>query len=233
MKTIILLAGHATRMRPLSNYLNKGMIPVNGRPLLEWVVGRLAAQGFTDLLVAVTMFPEQLQHYFGDGSRFGVRMAYVARPEPAQTAGEVFALREHIASEEDFVVHYGDILTTLDLQGLVARHRASGAIATLGLVTEVALHAGVAEVAPDGRVTRFVEKPPLPLWCNAAVGVYNRRVLEYCGPNKDFGNHVLPELIAAGENVQGFCDAEADWLDVGRLSDLDEAAALTRKWEGA
>lgn len=233
MKTIILLAGHATRMRPLSSYLNKGMIPVNGRPLLEWVIGRLAAQGLTDLLVAVTMFPEQLEHYFGDGSRFGVKLQYVARPEPSQTAGEVFALREYIAREDDFVLHYGDILTTLDLPGLVAQHQATGAVATLGLVTNVALHAGVAEVGEEGRVTQFVEKPPLPLWCNAAVGVYNRRVLDYCGPDKDFGNHVIPEMVAAGENVRAFCDARADWLDVGRLSDLEEAAALTRKWEGA
>lgn len=233
MKTIILLAGQATRMRPLSSYLNKGMIPVNGRPLLEWVIGRLAAQGFDDLLVAVTMFPDQLQHYFGDGSRFGVRMQYVPRPEPSQTAGEVFALREHLAGEEDFVVHYGDILTTLDLRGMVAKHQATRAVATLGLVTNVAVHAGVAEVGEDGRVTQFVEKPPLPLWCNSALAVYNRRVLDYCGPNKDFGNHVIPELIAAGEDVRGFCDDRAEWLDVGRLSDLEEAAALTARWESA
>lgn len=231
MKTVILLAGHATRMRPLSTYLNKGMIPVGGRPLLEHLVRELAAQGLTDLLVAVTLFPEQLQHYFGSGERFGVQMTYVPRPQPSQTAGEVYALRELLAGEEDFVVHYGDILTTLDLPAMIARHRATQAVATLGLVTGVAAHAGVAEVDPGGRVTAFIEKPPLPWPCHAAVNVFNRRVLDYCGPGRDFGYDVIPALLAAGERVEGFVDEAADWLDVGRLSDLEEAEQLVHRWE--
>lgn len=231
MKTIILLAGQATRMRPLSSYLNKGMIPVNGRPLLEHVITKLARQGFTDLIIAVTMFPEQLQHYFGDGSRFGVRIAYAPRPEPSQTAGEVHAVREWLAADEPFVVHYGDILTNLDLPGMVRQHRETGAVATVGLVTGVPVHAGVASLDENGRVTAFVEKPPLDLACNAALYVLSPRALDYCGPGKDFGRHVFPEMIAAGEEVRGFLDREAYWLDVGRLSDLDEANELMARQE--
>jgi NDP-sugar pyrophosphorylase family protein len=226
MKTIILLAGHATRMRPLTSYLNKGMVPLRGKPLLEHVLGNLRAHGLTDLLVAVTLFPEQLEHYFGDGSRFGVHIEYVPRPEPSQTAGEVFALREHLADDAAFVVHYGDILTNLDLTRLVARHRETGATATLGLVTGVPIHAGVATVDDAGHVTEFVEKPPLEKPCHAAVNVFSRRVLDYCGPGKDFGHDVIPALLAAGEPVMGFVDQRAYWMDVGRLSDLDAAEQL-------
>ncbi len=231
MKTIILLAGQATRMRPLSSYLNKGMIPVNGRPLLEHVITKLQRQGFTDLIVAVTLFPEQLQHYFGDGSRFGVRIEYVPRPEPSQTAGEVHALREWLPSGEPFGVHYGDILTNLALPAMVRQHQATGAVATLGLVTGVPVHAGVATLGEGGRVTAFTEKPPLDLCCNAAVYVLSPRTLEYCGPGKDFGRHVFPEMIAAGEDVRGYLDREAYWMDVGRLSDLDEASELMARHE--
>ena len=204
MKTIILLAGHATRMRPLTSYLNKGTIPLCGKPLLEHIIDRLRGHGFTDLLVAVTMFPEQLQHYFGDGSRFGVKIAYHLRAQPSQTAGEVFSLREALADEDDFMVHYGDIVTGLDYSGMARQHLETGATATLGLVTGVEFHGGVADVAADGRVIGFIEKPPLDLAVNAAVGVFSRRVLDYCAPEKDFGNHVIPELLAAGERVMGF-----------------------------
>ncbi|MEN6302740.1 MAG: nucleotidyltransferase family protein [Armatimonadia bacterium] len=226
MKTVILLAGHATRMRPLTTYLNKGMIPLRGKPLLEHVVCRLAAQGFTDLLVAVTMFPEQLTNYFGDGSRFGVKIEYCFRPEPSQTAGEVYAMRELLAGEEDFVVHYGDILTGLDVAGMVRQHLETGAAATLGLVTNVEIHTGVAELAEDGRVVKFVEKPPLDKPCHAAVNVFSWRVWEYLGPNKDFAHDVIPAMMAAGERVMGFLDREAYWMDVGRLSDLEGAEKL-------
>ncbi|MBU0606481.1 MAG: nucleotidyltransferase family protein, partial [Armatimonadetes bacterium] len=131
MKTVVLLAGHATRMRPLTTYLNKGMIPLRGRPLLEHVIERLRAQGFTDLIVAVTMFPEQLENYFGDGGRFGVRIQYVLRPYPSQTAGEVAALRDLLATDESFLVHYGDILTNLNIAAMADQHARTGAAATL------------------------------------------------------------------------------------------------------
>jgi NDP-sugar pyrophosphorylase family protein len=231
MKTILLLAGQATRMRPLSSYLNKGMIPVNGRPLLEWVITKLARQGLTDLIVAVTMFPEQLQRYFGDGSRFGVRMTYALRPEPSQTAGEVHALRDHLADDGHFVVHYGDILTNLDLPAMMRQHLDTGATATLGLVRGVRAHMGVAEVDESGRVSRFTEKPAVPWPVHAAVNVFSRKVLDYCGSDRDFGSDVIPAMLAADEDVRGFVDEQAYWLDVGRLSDLDEANALMATWE--
>jgi NDP-sugar pyrophosphorylase family protein len=231
MKTVILLAGYATRMRPLTSYLNKGMIPLRGKPLLEHIIMRLEAQGFRDLLVAVTMFPEQLVNYFGDGSRFGVKMEYHFRPCPSQTAGEVHSLREALAGEADFMVHYGDIITGLDYGGMVRQHLSTSAAATLGLVTNVEIHTGVAELAEDGRVVSFIEKPPLEKPCHAAVNVFNRQVFDYLGPDKDFANHVIPEMLAAGEKVMGFLDPKAYWMDVGRLSDLDNAEKLLENLE--
>jgi len=56
-------------------------------------------------------------------------------------------------------------------------------------------------------------------------------VLDYCAPDKDFGNHVIPELLAAGENVMGFVDRQAYWMDVGRLSDLDNAVKMLESLE--
>jgi len=231
MKTIILLAGHATRMRPLTTYLNKGMIPLRGKPLLEHVIRRLRRHGFTDLLVAVTMYPEQLQGYFGDGSRLGVKMQYVLRPEPSQTAGEVAALREYLAEDESFLVHYGDIITGLNIAAMAEQHLQTGAAATLGLVTNVEIHTGVAELGADGRVIQFVEKPPLDKPCHAAVNIYSPRVWDYVGPGKDFGHDVIPAMVAAGEDVRGYLDKEAYWMDVGRLSDLEGAEKLLEKYE--
>jgi len=231
VKTIILLAGHATRMRPLTTYLNKGMIPLRGRPLLEHVITRLRAQGFTDLLVAVTMFPEQLENYFGDGSRFGVRIQYVLRPHPSQTAGEVAALRDLLATDESFLVHYGDILTNLNIAAMADQHVQTGAAATLGLVTHVEIHTGVAELDSIGRVIHFVEKPPLEQPCHAAVNIFSPKVWDYVGPGKDFGHDVIPEMVAAGEDVRGYLDEEAYWMDVGRLSDLDGAEKLLAELE--
>ncbi len=234
MKAVILLAGHGTRMRPLTYYLNKGMIPVAGRPLLEHILVKLRDQGFPELVVAVTDFPEQLRHYFGDGSRWDAEIKYIERPQPSQTAGEVAAMRELLTGEEAFLVHYGDIICNLDAAAMARKHLEAGAVATIGLVTGACFHAGVAELDEDSRVVDFVEKPPIGKPTHAAINVFSRRVLDYCAPGKDFATEVIPELIAKGEKVIGYLDTEAYWHDVGRLSDLetvsDFLAGLGREW---
>lgn len=229
MKTIILLAGHATRMRPLSDYLNKGMIPLEGKPLAEYVVSHLVRNGFTDLIFAVTMFPEQLEKHFGDGERFGAHIQYVHRPEPSGTAGEVYALRDLIPPEESFLVHYGDILHAMDLRAMHEQHEQTNPAATIGLVTNVTIHTGVAEMDAEGKLLSFVEKPILEKPCHAAVNIFGPAVWDYLAPGADFGYDVIPAMIRAGEPVMGFVDATSWWLDVGRISDLDAAARMVRE----
>lgn len=229
MKTIILLAGHATRMRPLTDYLNKGMIPLEGRPLVEYVVAQLVRNGLCDLIFAVTRFPEQLRNHFGDGSRFGAAIEYFDRPEPSGTAGEIHAMREVIPPGESFLVHYGDILHNMDLRAMCEQHKRALPAATIGLVTNVPVHAGVAELGADGQLVSFVEKPPLEKPCHAAVDIFGPAVWEYLAPGADFGYDVIPEMIRSGETVMGFLDEHAWWMDVGRISDLDAAANLVRQ----
>ncbi len=234
MKAIILLAGHGTRMRPLTYYINKGMIPVAGRPLMEYILIKLRDQGFAEFIAAVTDFPEQLRHYFGDGARWDVDIHYVERPQPSQTAGEVAAMRELLADEEAFLVHYGDIICNLDAAAMARKHLDTGAAATIGVVTGVRFHAGVAQLDEDDRVVDFIEKPPIGKPTHAAINIFSSRVLDYCAPGKDFATDVIPEMIANGEKVIGYLDTEAYWYDVGRLSDLetvsDFLAERGREW---
>jgi len=229
MKTVILLAGHGTRMYPLTYYVNKGMIPLAGRPLIEHIIIKLAEQGFDDLIIAVTAFPEQLRHYFADGERWNVHIEYVERPRPSQTAGEVAALAGKLAQEEAFLVHYGDIISNLDCAAMADRHLQSRATATIGLVTGVPFHGGVAELDASDRLLSFVEKPLMQQPVHAAINVFSPRVLDYCAVGKDFSNDVIPEMIAAGEEVIGYLDPQAYWHDVGRLSDLDIVADFLQK----
>jgi NDP-sugar pyrophosphorylase family protein len=229
MKTVILLAGHARRMRPLSDYMNKGMVPVAGKPLAEHIVERLVAAGLNDLIFAVHRFPEQLERHFGDGQDFGAAIQYVRRGEALGTAGEVHALCDQLPSDESFLVHYGDILTNIDLRGMVEQHQQTEPTATIGLVTGVKMHAGIADVDADGKVIDFQEKPAIEHPCHAAIDVFSPRIWSYLGPHLDFGYDVFGALLEAGEDVRGYVDRAAWWMDVGRLSDLEDAAELVMK----
>jgi len=213
-------------MRPLTYYVAKAMIPVAGRPILEHIVLKLRDHGLDEIIVALSTLDDQVRHYFGDGARFGVRLAWSVSDRPLGTAGEVHNLHPMLAGEEHFLVHYGDILTDLDTRRLVQEHLAHAADATLGLVTGVPVHTGIAELDRNGQVTSFVEKPPLYQPCNAAVFALGKTALDLCAPDRDFSTDVFPEMIARGMKVRGFVDERAYWLDVGRLSDLDSANEL-------
>ena len=223
MKAIILCAGHGTRLRPLTNYISKAMVPVAGVPILERIVRKLVEQGFTEQIVALSLFAEQVRHYFGDGSRFGAQIEYSVNMEPSGTAGEIARMRPMLEGDSDVLVHYGDILSDLDAAAMAAEHLAHRADLTIGLVKGVEIHAGVADVEADGRVSRFVEKPPLDVPTNAAIFVLGREAIDRSAAGLDFSHDIFPKLIADGRNVRGFVDDRAYWLDVGRLSDLDRA----------
>jgi NDP-sugar pyrophosphorylase family protein len=223
MKAVILCAGHGTRLRPLTHYISKAMVPVAGMPILEHIVRRLVEQGFEEQIVALSVFSEQVRHYFGDGSHFGARIEYSINTEPSGTAGEIAQMREMLEGETDVLVHYGDILSDFDLRGMAREHVENEAALTIGLVTGIEIHAGVADVEADGRVSRFVEKPPLDTPTNAAIFVLGREAIARSGPGLDFSHDIFPAMIAEGEDVRGFVDDDAYWLDVGRLSDLDKA----------
>jgi len=225
MRAVILSAGYGTRMRPLTYYLNKGMIPLAGKPLLEHVINKLRKQGFTRLTVAVSHLHEQVEHYFGDGSRWGVELDYSISTEPLGTAGELWNLRDKLADEAHFLVHYGDIMTNLDAAAMAKQHLTEQAAATVGFVTNVRIHTGLGTMEGN-RLTRFVEKPPLTDPCHAAMHIYANAALKYMDKGKDVATNVIPEMIAASEHVCGFLDPDAYWHDVGRLSDLDEAIEL-------
>jgi NDP-sugar pyrophosphorylase family protein len=228
LTAVILCAGLGTRMQPLTYYVNKGMIPVAGKPILEHIIAKLVHQGFRRSIVAVSRHGEQVEHYFGKGERFGAHLRYVHSPEPQGTAGELHKMRDLLEGEDHFLVHYGDIITNLDSARMAASHLGTGAVATVGLVTGVHVHTGVGEVDPEGRLTYFAEKPPLGRPCHAAVDVFSRRVLDYVRPGQDLSTDTIPALMAAGEDVRGFIDEAAYWQDVGRLSDIDEASRLAR-----
>ncbi len=226
MKAVILCAGYGTRMRPLTYYVNKGMIPVAGQPILEHIIAKLVRQGFDDFIIAISHLGEQVENYFGTGERFDIRIQYVHSDEPVGTAGEIYKMRKLLAHERNFLVHYGDIITNLDTQGLVRKHVQSEALATIGFVSGVRVHTGVARLDENDNVIEFEEKPQLKRACHAAVNCFQGVALEYFKDGEDIATETLPAMIAAGEKVVGFVDQDAYWQDVGRLSDLEEAENL-------
>ncbi len=119
MKAVIMAGGVGTRLRPLTTNQPKPMLPLANRPMMEHVVRLLRAHGFDDIVVTVAFLPQAIRAYFGDGSEFGVRMAYATEESPLGTAGSVRNARDQLG--ERFLAISGDVLTDIDLSALAAR----------------------------------------------------------------------------------------------------------------
>ena len=129
---MVLAAGLGTRMRPLTLLRAKPALPVLDRPLIAFTLERLARSGVRDVIVNLHHLPESVTGALGGGRRFGLRIRYVHEPRILGTGGGPRAVRDFFG-REPFLLVNGDVYFELDLRQLVARHRASGALATLAL----------------------------------------------------------------------------------------------------
>ncbi len=223
MKAVIMAGGFGTRLRPLTVDLPKPMMPMVNRPIMEHIVALLARHGITDLVCLLYFQGERISDYFGDGSRFGVRMTYVTAADDFGTAGAVKNAQQHLG--EPFVVISGDLMTDFDLTALMDFHRQKGAMATITLtrVTDP-LSYGIVIVADDGRVSRFLEKPT---WgqvfsdtVNTGIYVLEPEALDLvpAKTNFDFSKDLFPRLMEDDKPLFGYI-AKGYWRDIGDLGE--------------
>jgi NDP-sugar pyrophosphorylase family protein len=220
MEAIVLAGGKGTRLRPLTDLLPKPLVPFMGEPYAAGLLRRLAAVGATRATFLVGQDAAPWEPLDALGREVGIAVGVLTEEQPLDTAGAARRLfRRRMA--DDVLVLNGDILTDLDLGKLLAAHSAAQATATIALTRVPDTSAfGVVVTEPDGRVQRFVEKPPPGTLdvdtVNAgtyvlAPGAFDRFPGD--GP-LSFERTVFPELVAGGEVVLGVV-SDAHWADLG------------------
>lgn len=229
MKAVVLAGGFGTRIKPLTYSLPKPMLPLAGKPILEHVLDALKNHGITDLIFLLYFQPEAIKNYFGDGSAFGVKIAYIIPPEDYGTAGAVKFASEHLKGQEPFVITSGDLLTDVDLGALVDFHKNRRAMVTIGLTSVTdPLQFGIVITDNDGRVLKFLEKPG---WgevfsdaVNAGIYVMDPAVFDFI-PGKqpfDFSHDLFPRLLSEEKPIFGF-SLRGYWRDVGDATSYMQA----------
>lgn len=226
MKAVVLAGGFSTRLRPLTNFIPKPLVPVVNKPIIEHVVDRLVEADVRDVVFTLHYRAQEIIDHFGDGGRHGIKPTYIVEGEPLGTAGSVKNV-EHLL-DEDFLVVSGDILFDFDLRAVIKNHFERGSRATIVLSRVDSVEQfGVAELDSDGRVVGFVEKPdPAKVksrLVNAGIYVLNKSVLKLVekGVMTDFSLNVFPKLVRSGE-LYGY-SPEGFWYDVGTFQGLLKA----------
>ena len=220
MQALILAGGKGTRLRPLTVYTPKPVVPICNRPFLLYQIDTLRRAGITDITLSLSYQPLKIEQQLGDGTDYGVKIKYTVEPQPMGTAG-AYKFAEDLIREPT-VVFNGDILTDLDLRAVIRRHDERKAAATIVLApVENPGAYGLVETGPGGRVERFLEKPkPDEIrvnTINAGTYVLDPRVLEFipAGENYSFEYGLFPDLLRRGESFYAYVPRDTYWIDIG------------------
>jgi len=224
---VILAGGEGTRLRPLTNTRPKPLLPILGKPCVEYVIRSLVDADVDRAYLTCGYRSQDMVDQLGDGEQFGLDMRFAFEDRPAGTAGAVKLLESELSGT--VVVVSGDVLADVDIRSLVAMHRRKGALATMALTTvERPEEFGIVGLDEDGRITRFKEKPRteevFSNLINAGIYVLEKRALLDipAGEKYDFSKQLYPKLLERGEPIYGMPIAGL-WKDIGRPQDLLDA----------
>lgn len=212
MKIAILAGGKGTRLGLVDR--PKSMVMVGGTPLLERLIETARQAGLTDIILLTGYMAEVIEEHFGDGERFGVRIAHVREHTPLGTAGAVRAARALF--DAPFLLLYGDTLLDVDLGRMAAFHAKSGALATVFVhPNDHPQDSDLVEADESGRIVRLFTKPHadgalLPNLVSAALYVLDPAAIDYVsdGGASDWAHDIFPAMLDAGEMLCAYRSVE-------------------------
>ncbi len=223
MKALILAGGKGTRLRPLTVYTPKPIVPVVNRPFLVYQIETLRRAGIRDITLSLNYQPDKIERILGNGAEYDVELEYVTEPQPMGTAGAYKYASKNI--NETTIVLNGDILTDLIIAKVIKQHEETKAEATLCLTpVENPSAYGLVETDKDNRILRFLEKPkPEELKTlttnniNAGIYLLEPSILDLIpdGKNFSFEYNVFPEILARKKEFRAFVMDGDYWCDIG------------------
>jgi NDP-mannose synthase len=220
MQAVILAGGKGRRLAPYTTVLPKPLMPVGEYPIAEVLVRQLKKAGCTEIIFAVGYLAELLMAYFGDGSRYGIKIRYCKENEPLGTAAP---LRNISDLSDKFLVLNGDTLTNLNFIQLLDFHKTNKALLTIaGLSRKVPIDFGIMEIK-DQRLVNYHEKPTYQHWVSIGVYVFDKRVLEYIPETGPLDFPDLIKLLLRGNQTVAVFPFQDFWLDIGRMEDYQLA----------
>jgi len=228
VRAMVMAAGAGTRLRPLTQDVPKPMVTIANRPVLQYTIENLKRYGITEIILNLHNHPDQIRHYFGDGSKWGVSLQYSYEPKLLGTAGGVKNV-EAFLKQGTFIVLSGDGLTTINLKNLLAFHARKKAFGTIGLKPiDTRFDYGVTIRNSSSRITRFIEKPK---WgdvfsneVNTGIYVFEPQALAFIPKGKiyDFGHELWPLLLKKKKPIFGY-PMKDYWCDIGSLTEYRRA----------
>jgi NDP-sugar pyrophosphorylase family protein len=225
-KAIVLVGGEGTRLRPYTYEMPKVLLPIQGKPMVQHVLDLLKSHGVYDIFLSLGYKGDMVKEYFGDGSKFGLNIRYITEKTPLGTAGPLRLAEKYI--DETFLLVWGDILSTIDLNDFMHFHKNGDSLATVALTTvEDPSRYGVASIK-GSKIVGFIEKPkkedaPSNL-INAGMVIMEPEVIDKYVPKKGKAMveyDIYPKLAKEGK-LAGY-PFQGQWIDTGTPEAYEKA----------
>jgi len=223
MKALILAGGKGTRLRPLTVFTPKPIVPVVNRPFLLYQIEILRRAGISDITLSLSYQPDKIESVLNEWADLDVEVRFVTEPNPMGTGGAYRFASD--SSRETTVVFNGDILTDIDLSKMLALHHERKSEATIALVpVEDPSRYGLVETGDAGNVLRFLEKPkPEELaslktnTINAGIYILEPTILDLIpeGENRSFEYNVFPMILEKRIPFFAYILNKDYWRDIG------------------
>lgn len=209
-QAIILAAGLGTRLRPLTDNIPKVMVPILGKPLLEYHIDQFKRHGVNEFFINLHYLPDMIKNYFGDGSTLGVRIHYFLEKEIKGTAGGM----EHFEKDmgESFFLVYGDIFSQVNYTKMAnsfySKPDAIG-LQRIGLVG-FRSDADLVEINDKKQITKIYPKPHLEitdnLYAMRGIFIFSKKIFKYIPPKTFYqiGEQLMPAVLESGEKFYGY-----------------------------
>lgn len=235
MKAVILSAGKGTRLLPLTEKTHKGLLLIGGKPLLEHSIKALSQNGIKEIFLVVNPFREQIEKYFGDGSKFGVRIKYLFQENPK--GGTADAVRQAKEIKENFILLNGDVFFHPSIIGKLMESYKDVDGLIVGKEVENPEEFGVLKIE-NGIITEIVEKsknPPSNI-VNAGICLLPKEIFDAVEitPLSKRGEYEIIDsiqiLIDKGFVFKPVITNEF-WIDIGRIEDYKKANEIYKRWK--
>jgi NDP-mannose synthase len=215
-RAVILAGGKGTRLRPYTVVLPKPLMPIGDYPILEVVIRQLVQHGFEHITLAVNHQAELIEAFFGNGSKWGIKIDYSLEDQPLSTMGPLKLIKD---LPENFLVMNGDLLTDLDFTFFYNLHLARKNIFTISSFLRThKIDYGVLEIENEYLIG-FQEKPEYTKFVSMGIYMVSKGVLDFIPTGKAYGfDHLMLDLIKAKKPAAIHLH-NSYWLDIGRPDD--------------
>ena len=220
MKAIILAGGRGKRLRPITDYVPKPLVPLNNVPIIEWQIRYLKKFNVDEIIICTGYKTEMIEHFLDTKDNFGIKIRFSVEKTPLGTGGAIKQAGKSIKDKSFFVLN-GDTITDIDLREL---KKSPNSIAAIELRTKF----GIMETEDD-KVTRFREKKEISnVWMNAGIYHLSNEVLKDLPKKGDIEKTVFPDYAKKGIlNTVKFTNTK--WYSVDSFKDMEECSLEVEK----